>query len=86
MVELYLTARLCSRTGTRVGHSDRVFLSKQGIAQKIKGTLGITGLPLFRVPIDGVIWHLDVGLSHPGAESGSKGLAVRQLKRYMSWV
>jgi len=86
MVELYLTARLCSRTETRVGHSDRVSYSKRGIAQKIKGTLGITGLPLFRVPIDGVIWHLDVGLSHPGAESGSKGLAVRQLKRYMSWV
>lgn len=86
MVELYLTARLCSRTGTRVGHSDPVFFSNQGIAQKIKGTLGITGLPLFRVPIDGVIWHLDVGLSHPGAESGSKGSAVRRLKRYMSWV
>jgi len=86
MVELYLTVRLCSRTETRVGHSDRVSRPKWGTAQKIKGTPGITGLPLFRVPIDGVIWHLDVGLSHPGAESGSKGLAVRQLKRYMSWV
>ena len=86
MVELYLTARLGSRTETKVGHIDRVLRSKGGTAQKIKGTPGITGLPLFRVPIDGVIWHLDVGLSHPGAESGSKGLAVRQLKRYMSWV
>ena len=86
MVELYLTARLCSRTEMKIGHSDPAPLSKCGVAQKIKGTLGITGLPLFRVPIDGVIWHLDVGLSHPGAESGSKGLAVRQLKRYMSWV
>ena len=24
-----------------------------------------------------MVWHLDVGLSHPGAEKGSKGLAVR---------
>jgi hypothetical protein len=28
----------------------------------------------------------DVGSSHPGAGEGSKGLAVRQLKRYASWV
>lgn len=27
-----------------------------------------------------------VTLSHPGAVSGSKGLAVRQWKRYVSWV
>ena len=86
MVDICLTERLCSRPGTSVGHSDPVFSPIFSIAQQIKGTLGITGLPLFRVPIDGVIWHLDVGLSHPGAESGSKGLAVRQLKRYMSWV
>jgi len=39
-----------------------------------------------RVLIDKRVWHLDVGLSHPGEEQGSKGLAVRQLKRYMSWV
>ncbi len=30
--------------------------------------------------------HLDVGSSHPGAEVGPKGFAVRQLKRYASWV
>ena len=86
MVELYLTVRLCGRTEMKVGHNDPVTLSRRLIARKIKGTPGITGLPRFRVPIDGVIWHLDVGSSHPGAESGSKGLAVRQLKRYMSWV
>ena len=28
----------------------------------------------------------DVGSSHPGAEEGPKGLSVRQLKRYASWV
>jgi len=47
------------------------------IAHRIKGTPGITGLSLPRDHIDGVVWHLDVGLSHPGAEVGSKGLAVR---------
>jgi len=39
-----------------------------------------------RVLIDRSVWHLDVGLSHPGVEEDSKGLAVRQLKWYMSWV
>ncbi len=28
----------------------------------------------------------DVGSSHPGAEAGPKGMAVRHLKRYASWV
>jgi hypothetical protein len=28
----------------------------------------------------------DVGSSHPGAEEGPKGSAVRRLKRYVSWV
>ena len=32
------------------------------------------------------VWHLDVGSSHPGAEAGPKGPAVRRLKRYVSWV
>ena len=36
--------------------------------------------------IDEKVWHLDVGSSHPGAEEGPKGLAVRQLKWYVSWV
>ena len=35
---------------------------------------------------DGVVWHLDVGSSHPGAVVGPKGWAVRPLKRYASWV
>ena len=33
-----------------------------------------------------MVWHLDVGSSHPGAEAGPKGWAVRPLKRYVSWV
>ena len=56
------------------------------IAQRTKVTLGITGLSPPRVHIDGEVWHLDVGSSHPGAEVRSKGWAVRPLKRYASWV
>jgi len=39
-----------------------------------------------RVLIEKIVWHLDVGSSHPGGAQASKGLAVRQLKRYVSWV
>src|SRR5438046_1920819 len=56
------------------------------VAQRTKGTPGITGLSFPRVHIDGRVWHLDVGSSHPGAGVGPKGWAVRPLKRYASWV
>ena len=49
-------------------------------------TQGITGLSPPRVHIDGEVWHLDVGSSHPGAVVGPKGWAVRPLKRHASWV
>src|SRR5687767_5082350 len=86
MAKACLTARLTSGAGAKAGHSDPVVLDGRAIAQRIKGTPGITGLSRPRVHIDGVVWHLDVGSSHPGAEVGPKGLAVRQLKRYASWV
>ena len=35
---------------------------------------------------DGSVWHLDIDSSHPGAGAGPKGMAVRHLKRYVSWV
>ncbi len=81
-----LTARLTGRAGTKVGLSDPAVESGIAIAQRIKATLGITGLSLPRVHIDGEVWHLDVGSSHPGAEVGPKGWAVRPLKWYASWV
>ena len=52
----------------------------------IKVTLGITGWYRPSVHSDGGVRHLDVGSPYPGAEEGPKGLAVRQLKRYASWV
>ena len=72
-----LTATPTGGAGTKVGLSDPVVLSGNAIAQRIKATLGITGLSLPRVHIDGVVWHLDVGSSHPGAVVGPKGWAVR---------
>ncbi len=81
-----MTARRTGRAGTKVGLSDPVVESGIAIAQRIKATLGITGLSLPRVHIDGEVWHLDVGSSHPGAEVGPKGWAVRPLKWYASWV
>ena len=33
-----------------------------------------------------MVWHLDVGSSHPGAGEGPKGWAVRPLKWHASWV
>ena len=81
-----LTARRTGRAGTKVGLSDPVEESGIAIAQRIKATLGITGLSLPRVHIDGEVWHLDVGSSHPGAEVGPKGWAVRPIKWYASWV
>ena len=53
---------------------------------RIKVTPGITGWYRPRVHIDGGVRHLDVGSTYPGAEEGPKGLAVRQLKGYVSWV
>ncbi len=78
--------RQTCRADAKAGLSDPVVPYGRAIAQRIKGTLGITGLSCPRVHIDGKVWHLDVGSSHPGAGEGPKGLAVRQLKRYASWV
>src|SRR3712207_8283604 len=81
-----LTARPTSRAAAKAGVSDPAVPSGRAVAQRIKGTPGITGLSRPRVHIDGAVWHLDVGSSHPGAGAGPKGWAVRPLKRHASWV
>jgi len=43
MAYVRLTVRLTNRAGTEVGHSDPVILCGKIIAQRIKGTPGITG-------------------------------------------
>ena len=81
-----LTARPTSRAGAKAGLSDPTVACGSAEAQRIKGTPGITGLLPPSAHSDGAVWHLDVGSAHPGAGEGPKGLAVRQLKRYVSWV
>ena len=81
-----LTARPTSRAGTKVGLSEPAVLNGKAVDQRTKATLGITGWSPPRVHIDGEVWHLDVGSSHPGAGTGPKGWAVRPLKRHASWV
>ena len=43
MAKASLTARPTSRADAKAGHSDPVVLNGRAIAQRIKGTLGITG-------------------------------------------
>ena len=86
MAKAGLTARPTSRADTKVGLSDPAVENGIAVAYRIKATSGITGLSLPRVHIDDRVWHLDVGSSHPGAEAGPKGSAVRRLKWHMSWV
>ena len=43
MAKACLTARLTGRAETKVGHSDPVVPRGRAIAQRIKGTPGITG-------------------------------------------
>ena len=43
MVYICLTVRLTNQTEMKVGHSDPMILSGIVIAQRIKGTPGITG-------------------------------------------
>ena len=78
--------RPTSRTDAKAGPSDPIVPNGRAIAQRIKVTPGITGLSPPRVHIDGEVWHLDVGSSHPGAGEGPKGWAVRPLKWHASWV
>ena len=62
-----LTASPTGRAGTKVGVSDPVVPHGRAIAHRIKGTAGREGFEPPIVHIDGVVWHLDVGSSHPGA-------------------
>ena len=77
---------MTAQAGTKVGSNDPMVPSGRARDQRIKATPGIPESWRPRVHIDGAVCYLDVGSSHPGAEAGPKGLAVRQLKRHASWV
>ena len=65
---------------------NRPFALDAGEDYRIKATLGITGWLRLRVHIDGAVRHLDVGSTYPGGGEAPKGMAVRHLKSYASWV
>ena len=69
----WLDCDTTSEAGTKVGTSDPMVACGCAMAHRLKGTPGITGLYPPRVHIDGGVWHLDVGSSHPGAGAGPKG-------------
>ena len=81
-----MTATPTGGAGTKVGLSDPVVLSGNAHRSTDKSYPGDNRLITPKSRIDGVVWHLDVGSSHPGAVVGPKGWAVRPLKRYASWV
>ena len=81
-----LTARPTGRAEGKPGPSDPAVPCGRAVAQRIKGTPGITGWSGPRVHIDGPVRHLDVGSAHPGGEEAPKGWSVRPLKGYVSWV
>ena len=55
-----LTARPTGRAGAKAGLSDPVVPSGRAIAQRIKGTPGITGLSPLRVHSGEEVWHLNI--------------------------
>ncbi len=74
------------RAGAKAGVSEPIVPRRRANDHQTKATPGITGWYYPSVHSDGSVRHLDVGSPYPGTEEGPKGLAVRQLKRYASWV
>ena len=72
-----LIARHTGRARTKVGLSDPVVPHGRAIAQRIKATLGITGLSPPRVHIDGEVLAPRCRLITSWAVVGPKGWAVR---------
>ncbi len=76
----------CGLGDAKAELSEPTFLCRREEDHQIKVTPGITGWSPPRVHIDEAVRHSDVGSAYPGAEAGSKGWAVRPLKRHASWV
>ncbi len=81
-----LTATPTGGAGTKVGLSDPVVFKWECHRSTDKSYPGDNRLITPKSSHRRMVWHLDVGSSHPGAVAGPKGWAVRPLKRYASWV
>ena len=68
-----LTEKLKSRADNKVGQATNLYFNGTVIAQRIKGTLGITGCQSPSLQREGVVWHLYVCSSHPWIREGLKG-------------
>ena len=84
--ETSLTATPTGGAVTKVGVSDPAVCAWKCRRSTDKSYPGDNRLISPSVHSDGEVWHLDVGSSHPGAEFGPKGSAVRRLKWHASWV
>src|SRR6266540_2318161 len=60
MAQGSLTARHTGRACSKAVLSDPAVKRGIAVAQRIKGTPGITGLSFPRVHIDGRVWHLNI--------------------------
>jgi hypothetical protein len=78
-VQASFTVSHTGQTVSKEGSSDPAIPCGRVVAQRIKGTPGITGLSLPSVHSGGAVWHLDVGSS---AFAVPREGAVRPLKRY----
>ena len=76
-----LTVRQTCRAGTKVGTSDPAPACGSGVAQRIKGTPGITGLSLPSVHSDGEVWHLNnfVGSTSDDVDTIDKSVATKNV-------
>ena len=74
------------RSDAKAGVSELFVGRRTANNQETKATPGITGWYCPSVLSDGSVRHLDVGSAYPGGGEATKGLAVRQLKSYASWV
>ena len=75
-----------SRSETKIGHSDPGVTTWMGSRVTDQRYARDNRLIDSQELLSRSTWHLDVDSSHPRAEEGSKGSAVRRLKRYVSWV
>src|SRR5208282_2933307 len=86
MAQARLTARATARAETKVGHSDPVVPSVEGHRSTDKRYAGDNRLMTPKSPYRRSRLAPRCRSSHPGAGAGPKGMAVRHLKWYVSWV
>jgi hypothetical protein len=88
MANVHLIARPTSRAmmwfKSHVDHNDPAKIYGNFVAQRIKGTPGITAQFLMIDRRNSKDYDLDVGSRQLGTERGSKSSAVRRLKSYVS--